>query len=67
MADATVSNTVDRKVVWVRIPPSAPRFTHESGPLAPIAASVNRMVARLEAIARVEPDDSRPDEGRGGA
>jgi hypothetical protein len=25
------------------------------------------MVARLEAIARVEPDDSRPDEGRGGA
>jgi hypothetical protein len=25
MADAAVSNTADRKVVWVRIPPSAPR------------------------------------------
>jgi hypothetical protein len=25
------------------------------------------MVARLDAIARVEPDDSRPDGGRGGA
>jgi hypothetical protein len=26
MADATVSNTVECKLVWVRVPPSAPRW-----------------------------------------
>jgi hypothetical protein len=35
MADAAVSKTADRKVVWVRLPPPAPPHPHHSAPLLP--------------------------------